>query len=548
MKIQKHQVFWVLIFLCSIFFRFYDLNWDSGNYFHPDERNIAMAVSRIHFFDKMNPEFFAYGGLPVYLYRATGELLIFITHDSSWTLGWEKINLIGRFFSALFSTLTLIPLFFLARKVFGEKVAYLSSFFYASAVFSIQTAHFGVTESMITFFGVSIVLWSLRFYEKQSYLNGIVLGILCGLALSAKTSSISFLIAPFFTFLLLFVTTIKRKNWKELPYVFLKGLTVLFVAGAFFCLLSPYTFLSWGKFMESMHYESGVVWGTIPVPYTLQFTGMPIYLFQLYNFFWQIGPLIIFLLLSPYALWKEKIKHTYLLFLFLVFPLGYFLYVGSWYTKFIRYMVPVLPFFLILASVSISWIMTKWKRVGKGIYMTTGVAVIFWAMAFMHVYTAPQTRVLASSWMYSHVAPSTLLLTEHWDDGLPVNLPSGSPSEYITEQLPLYDIHQLPDVEKLANQLSRGGYVIINSRRLYGTLMRLEKQYPYVSRYYKNLFAGKLGYTKVAEFTSYPSFLGITIPDDLSEETFQVYDHPKVLIFQNTSHLSQEQIGRILLD
>jgi hypothetical protein len=547
MKNKKYLLFWILITFCTVFFRFYHLNWDLGNYFHPDERNIAMAVSRIHFFDQMDPEFFAYGGLPIYLYRATGELLIRLTHDSSWVLGWDKINLIGRFYSALFSTLTLIPLFFLAKKVFGEKVAYLTAFFYSCAVFSIQTAHFGVTESMITFFAVSIVLISIHFFEKQTYINGLMLGILCGLALAAKTSAISFLIAPGFTFLLLTTNSIKKKAWKELPWLSLKGLTILCVTAFLFCLLSPYTFLSWDKFMESMHYESGVVWGTIPVPYTLQFTGTPLYLFQLYNFLWQMGLLVFLLLVSPIALWKEKLKHKQLLFLFLIFPLGYFLYVGSWFTKFIRYMVPILPFFIILACVSLAYVMNRWKRVGKGIYLLVAASSIWWAMSFMHIYFAPQTRVLASSWIYSHIPTGEVLLTEHWDDGLPINLPNGSPSQYPSEQLTLYDVHQIPDVEKLANQLARGKYVIINSRRLYGTLTRLTKEYPYVSWYYKELFVGKLGYKKVAEFESYPSFLGVTIPDDLSEETFQVYDHPKVMIFQNTSHLSEEQISRILL-
>ena len=52
-----------LIFLAGIF-RFYNLNWDLGNYFHPDERNIANAVSQIYFFSQLNPHFFAYGVFP----------------------------------------------------------------------------------------------------------------------------------------------------------------------------------------------------------------------------------------------------------------------------------------------------------------------------------------------------------------------------------------------------------------------------------------------------------------------------------------------------
>jgi len=57
-----------------------------------------------------------------------------------------------------------------------------------------------------------------------------------------------------------------------------------------------------------------------------------------------------------------------------------------------------------------------------------------------------------------------------------------------------------------------------------------------MTRFYQGLFAGKLPYKKVAEFTSYPSltYLGIplTFPDDCAEEAFTVYDHPRVMIFK----------------
>ena len=35
---------------------------------------------------------------------------------------------------------------------------------------------------------------------------------------------------------------------------------------------------------------------------------------------------------------------------------------------------------------------------------------------------------------------------------------------------------------------------------------------------------------------------GIHIVDDYADETFTVYDHPKVLIFRNTQHLSPSEI------
>jgi hypothetical protein len=67
-----------------------------------------------------------------------------------------------------------------------------------------------------------------------------------------------------------------------------------------------------------------------------------------------------------------------------------------------------------------------------------------------------------------------------------------------------------------------------------------------MGRYYSLLFAGGLGYAPVATFRSYPRVGPLVFPDDSAEETFQVFDHPIVLIFRNTGHLTVDQIKEAL--
>src|ERR1022692_1861939 len=87
----KFVVRWQILALCglillSLILRFYGLNWDMGNSFHPDERQILFHVTAVgwpssmaQFLDvdhsPLNPHFFAYGSFPIYLLAFAGFVL-----------------------------------------------------------------------------------------------------------------------------------------------------------------------------------------------------------------------------------------------------------------------------------------------------------------------------------------------------------------------------------------------------------------------------------------------------------------------------------------
>jgi len=299
--------------------------------------------------------------------------------------------------------------------------------------------------------------------------------------------------------------------------------------------------------MESMKYESGVATGKLSVPYTLQFSNTFPYLFQFKNLFWQFGPAALFGILGIVwlilILGRRKEKKIAI---FLLFPVIYFLYVGSWHAKFIRYMVPLLPFIGISAAYLLSKIEKRSFRLGRLLTLITLLLTIIWGLAFFSIYLRPQTRMVASRWIYQNIPSGSKIYTEHWDDGLPVNLPESSRNKYQIEELTIYEPDNSQKVDYLSEKLSAGNYLILSSRRLWGTLINLKRKYPITSRYYQLLFSGKLGYQKVAQFSSYPKILNLEINDDSSEETFQVYDHPTVFIFKKTKALSPGEIKSFL--
>lgn len=551
---KKTKLFTVCCILFAVllggFFRFYNLDWDRGQMFHPDERNVAAAVSRLRFFSQLNPHFFAYGSLPIYLYRAVGDFLVWLEKNQEWVYHWGHIDLIGRFFSALFSTLTIFLVYRLGKKVFAPGVGLLAAFFCALAVGLIQTAHYAVTESYLAFFVVLLTLLSFSFYQNPSSKTVAILGAVAGLALSSKMAALSFLVIPGFAFL--FVAHQKPSFWPKLKTLFSYFFLFFLFSVFFFLLTSPYVFLDYKHFRESMVYESGVATGSLSVPYTLQFDKTIPYLFQIKNLFWTLGPFLaplgvlgaLYLLLLAFRNWR--------LFLLIVFPFVYFAITGWWHTKFLRYMVPLLPFLALFAAkflLDLKKLFLPSKLLLITYYSLLGftlVGTLTWSLAFLSIYQKEFTRILASKWIYQNIPPGAKIYTEHWDDGLPLELPPHHPSQYQSEQLTIYEPDNQQKLNYFATKLAQGDYLVLCTRRLWGTLIHRQDKYPLTSKYYKMLFNGSLDYTMVAKFSSSPRFFRWEINDDGAEETFQVYDHPTVLIFKNNHRLNSGDYQNLL--
>ncbi len=575
----------VLIFFAGAYFRFYNLSWDKNYPSHPDEiKNIAFPSVSISLKDP-NPHMFVYGNFTIYFYRLISEAISLKTGDRSWISDWGKINLIGRNVSAITSSLSIILIFLLAQKAFNDKkVAILASFFGAFTVLLIQLSHFATTESLLIFWLLLIYLLSFKILDKQSMGSYHLLGVVSGLALATKTTAFSFLIIPFAVYFFIsfqesvnffikffhkkinlgsrrianyFKILIKIFNeiiqtgdfgfWKKQGYFFV----FLILTLIFFFLASPFSFLDYYNFKQSMDYEMAVATGKTPVFYTYQFFNTKPYLFYIDNLIWAQGPFlkifsvfgIVYLLLL--AIFKRKIKYL----LLIIWPLAYFYIIGGWHTKFIRYLALILPFLAIFAAKFLIDLRSK-SRITGNILIFIGIFFTFaYSSAFLSIYKNENTRGVASRWMYQNIPSGAKILTEQYEyPGLPVYLPNEKTTSFNVEALSIYDPDNEQKIKYYAAKLASGDYLVLASRRLYGTLINLPEKYPLTSQYYKLLFEGKLGYTLVADFDSYPEIFGLKIVDDRAEETFQVFDHPKVLIYKNTEKFQASDYEKLLTE
>ncbi|MEM8531061.1 MAG: DUF2298 domain-containing protein [Chloroflexota bacterium] len=186
------------------------------------------------------------------------------------------------------------------------------------------------------------------------------------------------------------------------------------------------------------------------------------------------------------------------------------------------------------------------------------VSSLLWAYGFTRIYTEPHSRIEASRWIYDNVPPGSTISSQSWDDALPLSLEGRNYSLYTGCQMYPYaedDFTKYVGVASgcasgagLLDHLDEVDYLVYSSNRVYDSATRMPMRYPALTRYYHHLFEGDLGFELVADIYSYPTLFGVEIPDQIAEEAFSVYDHPRVLIFQKTSEYSRANAEDLIID
>ena len=342
--------------------------------------------------------------------------------------------------------------------------------------------------------------------------------------------------------------------------LFFRVVTFLLTTALFLFLFHPFLFLDFSTFWKETLAQLQMSQSAFTFPYTLQYVNTPAYLYFLKDiFFYGAGPLLTIFgfagALYGFVLVFRRnvfINHKSL-FCILVFFCLYFLVTGRSAVKFMRYLLPLYPLLAVFAAIFLAKLSEKLNfkifriscppsAIAEGdcrrVYSVFCTLSLLFALNFLTIYTQPHSRVTASEWILQNIPQGSILAEEHWDDKLP--LLGGEKFNY--EELALYEPDTESKWQKINQQLARSDYIILTSNRLYIPLQKMSdcknlpagRCYTKTANYYKRLFRGTLGFQKVAEFSVNPWF-NWNFPD-LSpfapDESFTVYDHPKVIIFK----------------
>lgn len=175
------------------------------------------------------------------------------------------------------------------------------------------------------------------------------------------------------------------------------------------------------------------------------------------------------------------------------------------------------------------------------------VSALWYVIAFVSMYSKVHAYESASEWIFANIRPGSVIAGVHWDDRLPLSLPGKSAHVFTfegeEETLNLYEPDSPAKTAQTLRRLAKSDYLVFPTYRIPGSVPRIPEEYPWTTRFIELLFADKLGFKLVQTFKDRPSFLGIEHDDDLADESFTVYDHPKIAVFKNIERLSAAETG-----
>lgn len=572
-----------LILAAGAALRLYGLSWDGGHWLHPDERQIYFVTLDLGWprslaealgpDSPLNPRFFAYGSLPFYLLKVAVAALSPLWPSLQ---DPDNLHLVGRTLATLFDLGTVYLTYRLvctswpasdgggrARGgVSGRVAGLLAAAIVSLAVIHVQLAHFYTTDPLLTF----LVMLTLNLAVDVGHGGGkwqqVALGVAFGLALATKINAALLILVVFVAYGARQTEDTAQGTGLNAQFLTIlwRMAPVVILAAIVFVVVQPYALIDWPTFVEDTIRESQIAWGSLQVPYTLQYAGTLPFVYSIWQTaIWGVGLPLGLIVWAGFAAvlihWLRR--GAWYDTLLLAWAAPYLVVTGLLYTRYLRYMLPLVPVLSILAVRSMARLrQSRLWQFGVGGLV---IGVLLYALVFSTIYAVPHSWITASAWIYRNIPAGSTLAVEEWDTPLPLGMDVDGQArrsgEYDLRPLPLYGE---PDDEakwgELAADLADSDYLVVSSRRLYGSIPRLPDRYPLATNYYERLFDGELGFVLVGEFTrgagASSRLLNPRIPPLPAagpatlrpDESFVVYDHPRALIFRNAGHLPAEEL------
>jgi hypothetical protein len=378
-----------LILLAGAALRMVNIAWDDGTMPHPDERStVAFYAPSIRWPDDLgialdphrsplNPFWdvanqtrrsYTYGHFPLYALVLTASAAQSLVPPAA-SLGvptpWlqflsqartpEGYAYLGRFLVALSDTATIYLVYLLGRRLYGAWAGLLAAAFSAFTVLQIQLAHFFAVDPVSTTFTLLALYGATRMYDRRTGGTAVLAGVGIGLAVSSKYSAAPIAAAPLVAVALSVLQTPPEDRADARRLAMRNLLIAGGVAFVVFAVTSPFVLLDFQDFWQAVVKEQGdMVSGMADFPFTRQYRGTLPYLYFIdqqirWGMGWPLG-LLAFAGLAWVLIRAVLRRASPGEWILLSWVILYFVPTGLFLAKFMRYMVPVDPLFVLFGA------------------------------------------------------------------------------------------------------------------------------------------------------------------------------------------------------
>ena len=358
----------------------------------PDE-SVAIEHALGIFSGDLNPHFFNWPSVTLYAFAALYKIAS-ILHVP---LGPYALTLIPRGFVALAGTATILVLARLARDVAGRATALVAALFLSVAILHVRDSHFATVDVLTTLLATASLALLIAALRNDSIKLFTLAGLACGLATSTKYSVALLMVAMAAAQIVRLYDGKNRflslRAWAP-PLLFAAAFVAGFVAGTPYALIESATFKAHflndsGQLAHGHNIILGRGWTyhfTHTLPYGL---GLPIF-----------G--------AALAGWIPFTRHyPRPAFVIGAFAAAFYLGIGSGYTVFFRYLLPLVPIACLSAAVLVthaaSWIAAR-TRLSAAVTTAVLAALVAGLPLLNSVWldvllAKTDTRVLAAEWL-----------------------------------------------------------------------------------------------------------------------------------------------------
>jgi len=444
---RKHTFFILfgIIFVAAAM-RLWGIAYDLPYGFHPDEQYYLNTSQTIFKNGDLNPHFFNYPSLPIYIntavyipYYLIGKLTGLFTSPAdiqpmqTISLGVNKfpdptVVLMGRLITILFGIGTVILVYHIGKKVTGETaVGLTSAFITAVAPANVTHSRYITPDTFATFWATAAFLAIIYIARQGKTRHYILAGIAVGFAVSSKYNSgliiLPLILAHFFQY--------GRQGIKNGRLY-----AAILFAGLAFAATTPFAILDHATFIEHLAFESQHY--SITGHEGMEGDTLNWYL----RYMWQTAG-IIYLFAGMEILHGIGTRNQHLL-LLAAFPATYFAFITQMVVRNERSFLLITPFLYLLVASFIIYLIKKsiffpeknrlfFTAVITGILLACLISPAFKTIKMTQRLITPNSRKTAVNWITTNIPPGTNIAIEAYS-------PYIDPTQYhVTGMLRLID-------------------------------------------------------------------------------------------------------------